>query len=184
MRWVTRDFVHLERVATPWLIRRFVDREAEFIFIGWAPDAKWPDDAIPYAIPGVELSPHDKDGTVFRRVMNKYGLKDPALDMIDNVVMGAVRVIMQDEKPGPDDLHGQMARGLIAISEGVMLLQPSDAAVIEASLPVYDALYAFFRAELLRREPHDPKVDPDRPMTQTMYVHHMAQFLRGISPAR
>jgi hypothetical protein len=181
MKWVTRDVVHLERVATPWLIRRFIDPEAEFVFIGWTPGEKPPADAIPFAVPGAEISPHDKDGTAFRKTMTKYKIEDPALDSIDKVIAGAVQLIMHDYKPGPEDRHAQMALGLIAISEGVMLLERGDVEVIEASLPIYDALYANFRAEHLRKAPHDPNADQERPMAQTLYVHGMTKFLRSLN---
>lgn len=183
MKWVTRDVVHLERVATPWLIRRFVDPEAEFVFIGWGPDEKLPKDANPFAVPGTDITPHDKDGTAFRKVMTKYGIEDPALDSIDKVIMGAVQLIMHDYKPGQDDHHAQMARGLIAISEGVMLLERGDAEVIEASLPIYDALYANFKAELLRKAPRREDVDPERPMEQTVFVSNLTKFLRSLNRA-
>jgi hypothetical protein len=181
MKWVTRDVVHLERVATPWLIRRFIDPDAEFVFIGWEPDAKPPADAIPFAIPGRELSPHDKDGTSFGKALKKYNLSDPALESIDKVIAGAVQIIMHDYKPAADDRHAQIALGLIAVSEGVMLLQEGDNAVIEASLPIYDALYANFRAEHLRQSlPADPAVDPEKAMVQTVFVHTMTKFMRSI----
>ncbi|MDB5686587.1 MAG: chromate resistance protein, partial [Rhizorhabdus sp.] len=61
MKWVSRDFVHFDRVVTPWLILRFVDPEAEFILVPWGKEDERPADAIPYAIPGVELGSHDAE---------------------------------------------------------------------------------------------------------------------------
>lgn len=60
MLWVTTDHVHLDRVACPWLIRRFIDKDAEFTFLTRDNVNSLPADAIPYAIPGVELGPHDE----------------------------------------------------------------------------------------------------------------------------
>ena len=68
MKWVTRDFVHLDRVASPWLIKRFVDRDAEFVFVPWLEEDARPPDAVPLALPGGELSAHDAAGT--RRTAN------------------------------------------------------------------------------------------------------------------
>src|ERR1700691_2338669 len=63
MKWVTRDFVHLDRVASPWLIKRFIDRDAVFVFVPWGAEERRPADAIPFALPGAEIGPHDQEGT-------------------------------------------------------------------------------------------------------------------------
>lgn len=148
-KWVTRDFVHLDRVACPWLIRRFIDRDAEFVFVPWGEEARRPADATPFAIPGAELGPHDASGTTFDKILAKYKINDPALDAIARVVRAGVAFVLHDERPS--DEYGEMAYGLLAISEGVMLIRERDADVIETSLPIYDALYANFRAHALVR---------------------------------
>jgi len=86
MRWVTTSHVHLDRVATPWLIRRFVDDEAEFFFVPWFGNLRGPEGAIALALPGAELAPHDDDGTCFDRVVRKYGITDPAVHEIGKAV--------------------------------------------------------------------------------------------------
>jgi hypothetical protein len=79
MKWVTRDFVHLDRVASPWLIKRFIDRDAVFVFVPWGKEDRRPADAIPFALPGAEIGPHDHEGTTFAKLLKKYRLDDPAL---------------------------------------------------------------------------------------------------------
>lgn len=149
MKWVTRDFVHLDRVACPWLIRRFIDKDAVFTFVPWGEESKRPADAIPFAIPGAELGPHDAQGTTFTKIVAKYGITDPSVAEISKVIHAGVEYVLHGYRPGPEDRHGQIAVGLLAVSEGVLLRQDTDNAIIEASLPVYDALYANFRAHQL-----------------------------------
>ena len=79
MKWVTTEHVHLDRVACPWLIVRFIDPEAEFLFVARDKQDQLPDGAIPVAISGTELGPHDADGTTFDKILKKYNLNDPAL---------------------------------------------------------------------------------------------------------
>ncbi len=146
MMWVTKDFVHLDRVACPWLIKRFIDVEATFVFVPWGEEHLRPADAIPFAIAGAELGPHDASGTTFDKVLRKYGLVDPALAAIADIIRAGVDFVLHKNRPAADDAHGQMAYGLLAISEGMMLLKQPDAAIIEASLVFYDALYANFKA--------------------------------------
>jgi hypothetical protein len=79
MKWVTRDFVHLDRVASPWLIKRFIDRDAVFVFVPWAGEDAAPAVAVPFALPGAEIGPHDAEGSTFAKLLAKYQLDDPAL---------------------------------------------------------------------------------------------------------
>jgi hypothetical protein len=149
MKWVTKDFVHLDRVACPWLIKRFIDQDATFVFVPWGEEHLRPADAIPFAIAGTELGPHDADGTTFDKFLRKYRLDDPALAAIADIIRAGVDFVLHKNRPAADDEHGQMAYGLLAVSEGMMLLKEPDAAIIEASLVVYDALYATFKAHHL-----------------------------------
>ncbi len=149
MKWVTKDFVHLDRVACPWLIKRFIDQDATFVFVPWGEEHIRPADAIPFAIAGTELGPHDADGTTFDKFLRKYRLDDPALAAIADIIRAGVDFVLHKNCPAADDEHGQMAYGLLAISEGMMLVKEPDAAIIEASLVVYDALYANFKAHNL-----------------------------------
>lgn len=179
MKWVTRDFVHLDRVACPWLIKRFVDPAAEFVFVPWGEEQRRPADCTPFAIPGAELGPHDASGTTFDKIVAKYRLEDPAVHAIARIVSAGVAFVLHAERPAADDEHAQMAFGLLAISEGMMLKHRTDLAIIEASLPVYDALYANFRAHHLVqvRGLTVPKPDAKGPTVP-------ATFLRNVLDAR
>ena len=86
MKWVTRDHVHMDRVAASWLIRRFIDRgEAEFSLFpsGRIP---LPQGEIPFGVPGVELGIHDEAGSTFRKILTKHKLDDPALGMLADII--------------------------------------------------------------------------------------------------
>jgi hypothetical protein len=149
MKWVTRDFVHLDRVASLWLVKRFVDPDAVFVFVPWGQEDRRPADAIPLAIPRAELGPHDHDGTTFDKILAKYRLDDPALRAIGRVITAGVEYVLHGYRPPADDTPGQIAVGLLAISEGTMLINEDDAAILERGMPVYDALYGYFRAHQL-----------------------------------
>lgn len=147
MKWVTRDFVHLDRVASPWLIRRFIDRDAVFVFVPWGAEDAAPRDAIPFALPGAEIGPHDANGSTFAKLVAKYGFDDPALHALARIVQAGIDYVLEDAHP--ETAETQTALGLLAISEGTMLLEDDDAAIIERSLPLYDALYAYLTAHQL-----------------------------------
>lgn len=149
MRWVTKNYVHLDRVACPWLIRRFIDPAAEFVFVAWDRQNEIPADAIPFAISGAELGPHDESGTTFEKFLAKYRLDDPALKRLGLIIHAGVDHVLHDYRPPPDDENGQIAVGLLAISEGMMLNHLTDQLVLDASYPVYDALYANLKAHAL-----------------------------------
>ncbi|WP_328687802.1 chromate resistance protein [Streptomyces phaeochromogenes] len=142
MRWVTRTDVHLDRVASPWLILRFIDPEAEFVFID--PDGPWPTDAVSFAMPGAEIGIHDEDGTTFDKLLARYELTDPVLlDIADGVRAGVHQVLGGDL----GDLSAEsvsLGFGLLALAEGTMLRHPSDQRNLDHSMEIYDALYAYF----------------------------------------
>jgi hypothetical protein len=149
VKWVTKDFVHLDRVATPWLIKRFVDPAAQFVFVPWDRQDTAPADATPFALEGAELGPHDASGTTFSKTLRKYDLRDPGLTRMAAVVEAGVRCAVHGYRPAIDDGDGQIAVGLLAVSEGVTLRSASDDDVLTASFPVYDALYAHFRVQAI-----------------------------------
>ena len=149
MKWVTRDYVHLDRVASPWLIKRFVDPDATFVFVPWGREDQRPTDAIPLALPGAELGPHDATGTTFQKILTKYKLSDPALQRLAHVVGKGVDYVLHGFRPAADDADGQIAVGLLAMAEGMLLLNTDDTRILESSFVIYDALYANFRAHHL-----------------------------------
>jgi len=143
MKWVTREHVHVDRVACPWLIKRFIDPKAEFKFIPWPGTELKPEDGIPFDIPGVELGHHDNKCS-FETIMEKYGLKDLVLFELAKVVHSA------DISADKDKVHG--AAGLEAIATGAMYIVKDDYEALEKGSFVYDALYAYYQLKLLREK--------------------------------
>jgi hypothetical protein len=147
MKWVTTANVHFDRVASPWLIRRFIDPKAEFFFVARGQESKRPPDAIPFAIPGVaKLGPHDKDGPTFLKLLREYKLNDPALERMAKVVDEGVRFVIDGFRPEKGDRDGEIAIGYLAFSDGMILTRQNDMERLEASFVAYDALYALFKA--------------------------------------
>jgi len=140
MKWVTRAHVHVDRVACPWLIKRFIDSEAEFIFVSRGEVARVvrDDGAIAFDTPGVELE-HHHGLCSFEAIMLKYGLSDPALQRMAKIVHAAD--ISADIGQDP------IARGLEAIATGFSLRFPDDEENLLGQFEVYDALYAWCRLQ-------------------------------------
>ena len=137
MKWVTRERPKVDRIACPWLILRFVDREAEFLYVpgGQVLAVAEREGATPFDVPGVDLG-HHGEACSFDAIVRRYGLTDPALAQLALIVRGADT----DAK----DLTPE-SRGLEAIAEGFRLAYRDDQAQLAAELPVYDALYAYCR---------------------------------------
>ena len=134
-RWVTRERPKIDRIACPWLIRRFVDPEAEFLYVP-TPDLRRvaaEREAVPYDIPDVEFS-HDRELCSFDTFLKNFRLKDPALDELAVIVRGADTSRL--------DLAPQ-ASGLLAISLGLSRLYKDDNEMLEHGMVMYDALYAW-----------------------------------------
>jgi len=142
MRWATRAGVHIDRAACAWLIRRFLDPQAEFVFVD-DPSAV-PADATPFDMRGVELSHRGGDCT-FETILRRYELTDPVLWRIAEAVHEA------DLDDGRFD--APEAAGLDRILRGLSLVG-SDEDTLAASGPLLDGLYEFYRRSLLLgREP-------------------------------
>lgn len=155
MKWVTRDHVHMDRVACPWLIRRFVDPQAEFLFVPFGTATVPPAGAIPFALPGAELGPHDASGSTFRKILWKYAIKDRALERLADIINSGIVHVFSQLDHGYTDvaaLKYPEGIGLDALSQGMMYIADSDSDDIEKSMIIYDALYAFCRAKLLETE--------------------------------
>ena len=101
--------------------------------------------------------------------------RDPAIAEIAQVIHAGVEYVLHDYRPGTDDRYGQIAVGLLAISEGVLLVNHTDNAIIEASLPVYDAMYANFRAHQLvkARKASIPAAAGRGPTLQTQFLRNL-----------
>jgi hypothetical protein len=142
MRWATRRGVHIDRAACAWLIRRFVDPDAKFVFV--ADPIEVPSDATPFDMRGAELSHHGPDCT-FETVLRRYELADPALWKLAEAVHEAD--IEDDRFDAPE------AAGLDAVLRGLSMTL-DDPAVLAITGPVFDGLYEYYRrATLLGRPP-------------------------------
>ena len=135
MKWVTRARPKIDRIACPWLIRRFIDPEAEFLFV--APERVGEvvaaTGAVPFDVEGVELS-HDGPLCSFDAFLAKYGLEDPALAELARIIRGA----------DTDRLElAPQAAGLLAISLGLSRNHPDDHALLRHGFVMYDALYTW-----------------------------------------
>jgi hypothetical protein len=135
MKWITRERPKIDRIACPWLIKRFVDREAEFIYV---PKEKVIDEAkklgaIPYDIAGVEYTHYGEECT-FDYIVKKHGITDDTVLQIATIVRGA-------------DTHrfdlAQQAAGLWAISAGLSVNYQNDHEQLEIGMKIYDALYSW-----------------------------------------
>ena len=135
MKWVTRAYVHLDRVASPWLIVRFIDPQAQFEFVPWGEEASRSTDAIGFALPGATYGPHDAQGTTFAKLRRAHHLDDPALVTLEQVIGHGVEYVLHGFRPAADDRLGQIAVGLLAIAEGLLLTHRDDNAIIAQSLP-------------------------------------------------
>ncbi|HHN94345.1 MAG TPA: chromate resistance protein [Anaerolineae bacterium] len=141
MKWVTRSHVHVDRVACPWLISRFVDSEAEFLFVPKSRVQEVAEEtgAIPFDAPGVELGHHDGKCS-FETIIEHFGLTDKALLRLAQIVHSAD--VRADRQADP------IAAGLEAIAVGYSLRFPDDYENLERQFEVYDALYAWCRLQV------------------------------------
>jgi hypothetical protein len=140
MQWVTRERPKVDRIACPWLIRRFVDPEAEFVYVPAEQVLSVAEQtgAIPYDVPGVELGHHGPECS-FDAIIKKYDLSDPALLCLARIVRGA---------DTPDKELTPESRGLEAIADGFRHLYDDDHEQLAAESIVYDALYAYCQQSL------------------------------------
>jgi hypothetical protein len=144
MKWITREKPKIDRIACPWLIKNFVDKEAEFIYV---PTEKVKEqaaalNAIPFDIPDVEFS-HHEDKCTFDYIISKYKITDPALPTVAVIVRGA-----------DTDRHdiASQASGLWAISAGLAYNVKDDYELLQKGMMIYDALYSW--AKHLQKEKH------------------------------
>ena len=142
MKWVTRARPKIDRIACPWLIQRFIDPEAEFLYVPAAEVLRVAAQtgATPYDVPGVEMG-HVGERCSFDAFVSKYGLADPALARLAAIVRGADTDCL--------DLTPQSA-GLYAISLGLSRCHADDHVMLAHGLVMYDALYAWCKVEAAR----------------------------------
>jgi hypothetical protein len=146
MKWITRERVKVDRVACPWLIQKFIDPQAEFLFVprDKVLEVAAQEGAIPFDIPGVELGHHDGKCS-FEALIAKYQINDPAVHVLARIVHGA---------DVEQDLYGRPeAPGLEAIAEGFRYLGlKDDHEILEKEGIVYDALYAYCRQKVQEKK--------------------------------
>lgn len=142
MKWVTREWVKVDRVACPWLIKKFIDPKAEFLFVPREMVLEVADreGAIPFDVPGAELG-HHSGKCSFEALVARYEIEEPAVQLLAKIVHGA---------DVEQDLYGRPeAPGLEAIAEGFRNLGlKDDHEVLAKEFIVYDALYAYCRQKV------------------------------------
>jgi hypothetical protein len=162
MKWVTREYVHVDRTACPWLIKKFIDPQAEFIFV---PTEKIEETvktrgATPFDAPAVKLG--HKDGKCsFETIIEEYNLKDFALHELAKIVHSADT---SDKELAPEGI------GLDAIMTGARFNAKDDFEAVEKAKYVYDALYSYCKFKLLREKYKNESEKMDR--------KHQNEFLR------
>jgi hypothetical protein len=144
MRWATRAGCHVDRAACAWLIRRFIDPRAEFVFVD--DPAAVPPDATPFDILGAELSHHEGDCS-FETFLKRYELDDP--------VLWAIARIVHEADLGDERYDAPEAAGLDVVLRGLSMVADDDR-LLELSGPLFEGVYEYLkRAALLGRHPSD-----------------------------
>ena len=143
MKWVTREKARVDRIACPWLISRFIDKEPTFLFVpnSQVMQVAEREGAIPYDVPNVELG-HHGERCSFDAFLDKYKLTDPALQALATIVRGADTDARQ---------LTQESSGLYALATGFQAIAADDHDNMAKQFPAYDALYAYCRAAGARR---------------------------------
>jgi hypothetical protein len=139
MKWVTREKAKVDRIACPWLISRFVDKDAEFIFVpaDKVLEVAAAQGATPFDVAGVELGHHGSECS-FDAIVRKFGIAEPAVLELAKVVRGADTADRGLTAESP---------GLNSIAEGFRLISKDDFDNMSRQFFVYDALYAFFKSK-------------------------------------
>jgi hypothetical protein len=150
MKWITRERPKIDRIACPWLIKNFVDPQAEFIYVSKNQVFEKAKElhAIPYDIPGAEYS-HEGDHCTFDYIVKKHSINDPAIDQLALIVRGA--------DTDTFDLAPQAA-GLWAISAGLSYNYKDDQEQLSIGMKIYDALYSWAKYAYHEKHTWSPKI--------------------------
>jgi hypothetical protein len=177
MRWMTLAHIHLDRVAAPWLITRFVDPDAEFSYLEWGLDGELPGSELaaqvpagttPVGIPGVTLGLHDSDGSCFAKVLRHHGLEDPALWRMERLVSAGVRHAF-GQPPAADETAEESMLGAALDELGTALgVAFDDAEHLERALGLYDAVYTL--CQIRELSPDTLAGAPRLPPLRTPYL--------------
>lgn len=148
MKWVTRERPKVDRLACPWLIRRFIDAQAEVLYVPAHQVHRTAEEtgATPFDVPDVELG-HEGERCSFDAFLKKYALDDPALERLAQIVRAADTDTLDRSREAP---------GLLAITLGLNANIPDDQRLLEAGMLVYDALYTWCRSLTGERHGWDP----------------------------
>jgi hypothetical protein len=141
MKWITREKIKVDRVACPWLIRHFVDPDAEFVFLPHDTDWSKIDSGMVFDVPNCELG-HNGEDVSFNSILKKYDLRDPALVLLGEIVRAADSHTSHPHPAG---------EGLRWIAHGLGQLGLSDHEILEREFVVYDALYAECKKRIARK---------------------------------
>ena len=162
MKWVTRRDIHVDRTSCPWLIRRFIDPQAEFVFVEPTADPATLDGHT-FDMRGAEYS-HEGDKCTFQVMLNRHGLdSDPAL-----VELG--RIIRDADVPPSRSRRAESA-GLDAFIRGLQLSVADDHEKLILVRPLYDALYAYCQAKIRTPRPHQGAPRPRLRYSQRVATH-------------
>jgi len=150
MKWVTRQYVHVDRTACPWLIKKFVDAKAEFVFVPVEKIAQIvkKEKAIPFDAPSVELGHHGNKCS-FDAIVEKYNIKDPAVLELAMIVRAADTENVEAAPEGA---------GLSAVMTGMSITSRDDNETIEKASLVYDALYTYSKIKIIH-EKHKSEIE-------------------------
>jgi len=142
VKWVTRERPKTDRIACPWLIRRFIDPDAEIVYVpnDQVLDYAAREGATSFDAPGATYA-HRDGKCSFETLVDEYQIDDPAIALLGKVVHGAD--VSEDRDATPQ------SRGLEAIADGFALLEIDDQRQLELELPVYDALYAWAKRQVM-----------------------------------
>src|SRR5215470_18796636 len=164
MRWITRERPKIDRIACPWLIKRFIDAEAEFFYVPFIDVKKKAEElnAIPFDIPDVEFT-HYNDKCTFDYFVHKYNIADPAIQTIAVIVRGA--------DTDRHDLAPQSS-GLWAISSGLAHASDNDQELLERGMMIYDALYHWAKYHQHEKHTQNP--------TEHLLIEVFEKYLRQV----
>jgi hypothetical protein len=145
MKWVTRWHVHVDRLACPWLISKFIDKDAEFLFVPWPGPLPPREMGIPFDFPNTEFElGHHEGKCTFEAIIEKYNVEDPWVQKIAKIVHAAD--VASDIDLAPE------AHGVEAIAAGSMYIVKDDYEALERGFYVYDALYIYVQLENIREK--------------------------------
>ena len=139
MRWVTRENIGVDRMATAWLIARFIDRSPEFAFVPEGSPVPAPEEGIAFDMPGAHLS-HRRGHCTFHTALAEYQLRDPVLDRLALIIDEAD--IVQEAPLEP------IAPGLDVVCRGIRLSSADDHEAITRSASIFDGLYAYLKQDV------------------------------------